>query len=123
MKVTLPRKILLGLLLAAPAVVSVLVIGFRHVTGLPAFGIIFNLVVCGLLFAMILRRMAQRDRAEKTLRESEDRFRQLVQHAGDIIYRTDRLGHFTFVNQTIEQLMGYQPEEMLGHHFLEPVAA
>jgi len=121
MRATLPQKVALGFLVAAPGVVSGLVIGYRQTNALAAFGIIFNLLVCAFLFVLILRRMAQRDRAEKTLRESEERFKQLVQHVGDIIYRTDRGGHFTFINQTVEPLIGYQPAELLGRHFLDLV--
>jgi PAS domain S-box-containing protein len=122
MRATPPQKVALGFLVTAPGVVSVLVIGFRHIDALAAFGIIFNLLVCAFLFVLILRRIAQRDRAENTLRESEERFKQLVQHVGDIIYRTDCGGHFIFINQTVEPLMGYEPDELLGHHFLDLVA-
>src|SRR5436190_6712192 len=122
MRATLPQKVAIGLLVTAPAVVSVVVIGFRHLNTLATTGIIFNVLVCGFLFGLILRRMAQRDRAEQTLRESEERFKQLVQHAGDIIYRTDRKGHFTFINPAVERVLGYQPEELLGRHFLDPVS-
>jgi PAS domain S-box-containing protein len=122
MKVTLQSRAAIGLIVAAPALISLLVITFRYSTPLAIAGIILNLLVSGFLFALIRLRMAQRQRAETTLRASEERFKQLVEHAGDIIYRTDQKGRFTFINATVERLMGYQPRELLGRHFLFPVS-
>jgi PAS domain S-box-containing protein len=85
-------------------------------------GVAFNLLLFSVLLFLFRRKIAQRDRAEQTLRESEEQFKQLVQHAGDIIYRTDSQGRFTFINAAVEGLMGYQPEELLGRHFLYPVS-
>ncbi|MBI3162660.1 MAG: PAS domain S-box protein, partial [Chloroflexi bacterium] len=59
---------------------------------------------------------------EVRLQESEVRFRQIVENAGDIIYRTDANGNFTYVNPTSLAIMGYQDEkEVLGRNFLELV--
>lgn len=81
-------------------------------------GILLNLLVLTLVFLLIRREITQRTRAERTLRESEERFKHLVQNANDIIYRTDRKGLFTFINPMVEPLLGYQPEELLSRHFL-----
>ncbi|MBI4762643.1 MAG: PAS domain S-box protein [Chloroflexota bacterium] len=57
---------------------------------------------------------------EEQLRENEARFRQLVENASDIIYRTDALGHFIYVNPVAVNLMGFHSEaEVLGRHYLE----
>ena len=50
------------------------------------------------------------------LKASEERFRSLVLTIPDIVYRIDRDGSFTFVNDAIKRL-GYDPEELLGRHF------
>ena len=60
-------------------------------------------------------------RLEERLRESESRYRQLVERAQDIIYRTDTEGFFTYVNPMGARVMNYPPEEMVGKHFLELV--
>jgi PAS domain S-box-containing protein len=63
---------------------------------------------------------ASREVTER-LRESERRYRQLVEKAPDIIYRTDVRGHFTYVNPAAGRVMGYADSELLGKHYLELV--
>lgn len=57
-----------------------------------------------------------RQTAEEHLRQSEERFRSLVQTIPDIVYRLDADGKIIFVNNAVKYL-GYEPEEMLGRHF------
>jgi PAS domain S-box-containing protein len=64
-----------------------------------------------------------RKRTEQLLLESESRFRQIVENAGDMIYRTDNKGRFTYVNPTALRVMGYSSEaEVLGKHYLDLAA-
>ncbi|MBV8717380.1 MAG: PAS domain S-box protein [Chloroflexi bacterium] len=58
------------------------------------------------------------DIAERA-RENEARTVHLVEHARDIIYRTDGRGRFTFANPVATQVTGYTSEEILGRHYLE----
>ena len=61
--------------------------------------------------------------ATEKLRESEARYRQLVETAHDIIYRTDADGYFTYVNPVASRVLGYAPEELAGKHYLEMIRA
>jgi PAS domain S-box-containing protein len=63
---------------------------------------------------------AARDTTERA-RESERRYRQLVEKAPDIIYRTDIRGYFTYVNPAASRVMEYEGSELLGKHYLELV--
>ena len=54
-----------------------------------------------------------------TLRESEERYRTLVENASDVVFRTDDTGRFTFVNPAALRLVGYEEGEILGKHYPE----
>ena len=51
------------------------------------------------------------------LRESERLHRYLVNTSPDIIYILDKDGHFTFINERIESLLGYDGKELIGKHY------
>ena len=59
--------------------------------------------------------------ATEKLAENEARYRQLVETAHDIIYRTDADGYFTYVNPIASRVLGYAPEELAGKHYLEMI--
>ena len=52
------------------------------------------------------------------LQTSEIRYRELIENASDIIYRTDLSGKFTYSNQVVSRLLGYSENEVLGKHYL-----
>ena len=62
----------------------------------------------------------ERKRAEALLFESETRFRQIVENASDIIYRTDATGKFTYANPSALHMMGFASEdEVVGKNYLD----
>ena len=65
------------------------------------------------------REIAQRERAESRLAESEKKYREVVETAGDIIYQTDRRGLFTLVNPVGLKMTGYAEEELIGKRYLD----
>jgi PAS domain S-box-containing protein len=55
----------------------------------------------------------ERRRAEAALRESEDRYRDLVEHSHDLICTHDLAGHILSVNQMAARSLGYEQDELL----------
>ncbi len=58
----------------------------------------------------------EKKRTEDALAElarGEVRYKHLVEHANDAIYRTDPAGRFTFVNQKAIQMSGYSEQEFM----------
>ena len=68
------------------------------------------------LFAIDISR---RKRVEEALKESEKRYRELVETANDIIYLTDAHGHFLVFNAVGLKITGYSQEEIVHKHYLD----
>ncbi|HLL41201.1 MAG TPA: PAS domain S-box protein, partial [Rubrobacteraceae bacterium] len=62
----------------------------------------------------VVRDVTARKSTEEALRESEARFYALVQHALDIVMVTDAQGTIRYISPSIERVLGYRPEEIVG---------
>jgi PAS domain S-box-containing protein len=51
---------------------------------------------------------------ERKLRESEERFRSLVETTSDLIWEVDANSVYTYVSPKIKDILGYEPEEIIG---------
>jgi len=70
--------------------------------------------------------ITERVHAEQALRESESRFRTLIENTIDWVWQVDEHGAYVYVSSQAEQIMGYTVPEMLGKtpfHFMTPQEA
>lgn len=58
--------------------------------------------------------IAQREAAERKVRESERRFRALAEHSSDVVALLVRDGAFRYVSPAVEGVLGYRPDELVG---------
>jgi PAS domain S-box-containing protein len=66
------------------------------------------------LRAEALRESSERQRAHLRLRESESRFRALIEKSSDAIALIDAEGTVLYASPSTRELLGYTPEEFLG---------
>jgi PAS domain S-box-containing protein len=60
----------------------------------------------------------ERRRYVRIVEEKPD-YEDLVEGLGDMIYTLDLNGRFTYINSAGLSMLGYEPREILGHHFTE----
>jgi two-component system cell cycle sensor histidine kinase/response regulator CckA len=63
-----------------------------------------------------LLNITSRNQAERALRESEAKYRELVQNANSIIMRRDLQGNITFFNEFAQDFFSYSENEILGRN-------
>jgi diguanylate cyclase (GGDEF)-like protein/PAS domain S-box-containing protein len=63
--------------------------------------------------------LAERKRAEEALRESEERYRDLVENSQGLISTHDLEGRLLSVNPAIAAQLGYEPAEIVGRNLRE----
>lgn len=58
-------------------------------------------------------------RTKAEVENSKALFHKMVEEVADIIYTADHNGNFTFINQKVEHILGYKPEELVGQHYTQ----
>jgi len=61
--------------------------------------------------------ITERKRAEEALRQSEERYRTILENIEDGYYEVDLGGSFTFFNDSLCRSLGYSRDEMMGMNF------
>lgn len=70
----------------------------------------------------VVRDITEYKQIEKALRESESKYRELVQNANSIILRMDTKGYVTFFNEFAQSFFGYAEHEILGRNVVGTIA-
>jgi PAS domain S-box-containing protein len=80
----------------------------------------FTGVISSLSYANIrlARTLAERDALLRCLSESEEKYRRIVDTAGEGIWQMDATFRITYVNRRMADMLGYSPEEMHGADIL-----
>jgi len=80
-----------------------------------------NSLVCGATGPIGVRGSArditERKEAERALRDTEEKYRGILNDMQDAYYEVDLAGNFTFFDDSLCQLLGYCREEMMGMNY------
>ena len=80
-------------------------------------GVVLLLFVGGTMWNRSLHRQVRA--RTKAVERTERRYRDLVDNASDMIYRTDPFGRFTFVNPVATRILGFDEGELLSMKYFE----
>lgn len=69
--------------------------------------------------SVIARDISDRKRVEEQLRLSEEKYRVVVNNIKEVVFRTDELGNWIFLNPAWTTITGYTAEESYNRMFLE----
>ncbi|KUO64126.1 MAG: hypothetical protein APF84_08435 [Gracilibacter sp. BRH_c7a] len=69
------------------------------------------------LYAAQIGQLLKRVQVEAALKKSESKHRVLVEKINDVIFNLDKQGNITYISPAIRELLGYEPEEMIGTNF------
>ncbi|MDP8246858.1 MAG: PAS domain S-box protein [Candidatus Tritonobacter lacicola] len=61
-----------------------------------------------------VRREKEQERSKSALQASEKKFKSLIEASSDWVWEVDRNGIYTYASPKVKDLLGYEPEEVVG---------
>jgi len=61
--------------------------------------------------------ITERKRAERSLKESEERFRQVAEMTGEWIWEQSPAGFYSYSNAAVKNILGYESGDLVGTHY------
>ena len=65
----------------------------------------------------VLLDITEQKQVQEALQESEEKYRTMIEHSNDMIWKLDEQGNFTYYNKRAEEISGYNLREWLGKSF------
>lgn len=75
------------------------------------------------MFVAVLRDLTAQKREKEALQQSEERFRQVAEMTGEWLWEQDTRGNYIYSSGGVRQILGYNPEEILGKNYLDLLTA
>jgi phosphoserine phosphatase RsbU/P len=70
-------------------------------------------------YLAVLQDISELKRDKEALQESEERFRQVAEMAGEWLWEQDPGGHYIYCSDAVREILGYEPEEILCKNYLD----
>ena len=77
-------------------------------------GLVCSLLLLLAMIVMQTREIGLRRRSENALKDSEQRFRSLIENAADVIMIMGEGGEIRYISPSVEPVLGYKPEEVIS---------
>jgi PAS domain S-box-containing protein len=67
----------------------------------------------------VLQDITDRKRSDEALKESEEKFRSIMENSGDAIFITDQEGRYVYTNKAVTEMIGFTSGEMLSKTIID----